>query len=175
MKATVVLPILLFSVLFIIIFILSSKARESKHYDEMQLQIRKTGYKISFIVMVIMVAIIGILYEFVGNEISEWISPGMAMISVMIVGVLVLSIYSIVKDSFFAIHERGNRYMVLCAVLGFANLVGFISRVIEGEFLNDGGLTFKDGGANIILFVFFFTILVAIAVKKISSRKVDVE
>lgn len=170
-----ILPIILFIILFVVIMLITQKARSERHYDEMQLQIRKNGYKLSFIVVMVLTMITGIAYEFAGDVIAALVSPGMIMISIALIGVIVLSIYSIAKDSFFAINEKGIPYMILCGAIAGINIIALISTINDGEFFKDNILTFKEGGANIVMTVFFLVIFVAIAVKKISNRKVEAE
>ena len=167
--------LLIFIAAFVIIFLISRKAGKNEHFDEMQLKVRGDAYKFSFFTVIILLAAVGLCYATGDFNISDYISPDMILFSILYAGLLVFSVYSISKGAFFFVREKGNFYLAACFIVIVTNLPVLISRIVDGELIQNGSLSFNHGGANILNIILFVTMIAVIIIKKAGCKKETTE
>ena len=151
------------------IFVLAKRGRDRKdiHYDEMQLVIRGTGYRIGFFVTVIGLFIVSFLFDY-SDSLSRLVSPTFCMMAVALAGIV--TVYCVFKDAFYSIGQNRKGYIILCILAVISNAVGFSGHVLGGTLFDTGALTFSEGG-TLICAVSFLVILIALAIKEIMDKK----
>lgn len=166
----VVIPVVIVAVIVAVVMYFTSKSsKEKPHYDEMQLVIRGKGYRIGFMVMLIGLFAGGALLEFSGRF-SSVVAPSIVMWAVACVGLAAFFLYCIARDAFYSIGENRKAYMGLCVAVTLCNGIPAVRRIIDGRLIEDGRITFW-GCSDLLLAVLFATLLVALIIKEISSRR----
>lgn len=167
----VIMPIVIVILIVGTIMFLVNKnsTRRDTHYDEMQLKIRATGYKIGFFVTLIGIFIFGFLIEIVPNF-GSIISPSFCMMAVGFVGIVTFAVYCIFKDVFYAIGQNRKGYILICILVIVANGIGAVGHIMDGDLLENGRVTFSACG-GLLCAAGFFVILISLIVKETMDRK----
>ena len=127
------------------------------------------------VTVVVLLAAVGLCYATGGFNISDYISPDMILFSILYAGLLVFSVYSISKGAFFFVREKGNFYLAACFIVIVTNLPVLISRIVDGELIQNGSLSFNHGGANILNIILFVIMIAVIIIKKAGCKKETTE
>ena len=167
----VIIPIVAVMLIVGVIMYLANKGgtRNNSHYDEMQLKIRATGYKIGFFVTLIGLFVFGFLIECVPN-ISKVISPAFCMMSVGLIGIFTFAVYCIFNDAFYSIGQSRKRYMYICVLVIITNGLGAVRHISDGNLIEGGTVTFSNCG-GLVCAIGFLIILISLIVKEAMSRK----
>lgn len=145
----------------------SGKVRKDQHFDEMQLKLRADGYKLGFIVTIIILAIFILI-----TEVFELraISAGFGMFVALMAGVASFTCYCISKEAFFSIGEEGNWYITLISIITVSHGVLAASRIADGTLWENGIITFLHG-SSLVLLLSFLSILFALVIKIIKNKR----
>ena len=147
---------------------LSRKAVKRNHeYDEMQLQIRATGYQIGFYTALILMMVLVLLWEM---NLLTVVTPGFAAFAALIVSVTVFAVYCILHNAFLAVRGNPKSYIGMFSMIVILEAFVSIRYLTKGEMLEDGKLTF-GGGAPAIMCVCFLAILITLIVKTVRNGK----
>ncbi len=167
----VVIPIAAVFILLSVIRFIAKKGstRKGSHFDEMQLIIRATGYKIGFYVTLIGVFIFGYLIE-VEPGFGNVLSPSFCMMAAGLVGIFSFAVYCIFKDAFYSVGQNRKGYMWICVLVIFTNSLGAIKHISNGTFIEDGTVTFSKYG-GLLCAAGFLVILISLIVKEGVSKK----
>ena len=167
----VVLPIILVvAILFLIILIGSRQNHKGgQHYDEMQLKIRASGYRIGFLVTLAGLFFLILLTEVV-DSFSKLISPSFGMEIVGMTGIVVFVVYCIFKDAFYSIGENKKTYMLICVAVIICNGIGSVRFFAEGMPADGSPLSVSNSG-NLIMGISFLIILIALIIKNAQDRR----
>ena len=170
LKATIepILSLVLFAGIIIYIIIESNK-RESTHYDEMQLIIRATGYRIGFFVNLIGLFVMGFLIENIDNF-TKHVSPSFCMMAVEFVGIDAFVVYCIFKDAFYSFGQNIKSYIFLCIVVIVINGYVSVSKILDGTFMEGGKITFSNSG-GLLCAGSFLVILISLIIKEFFCKK----
>ncbi len=165
-----VIPIAVaFFLVCFIIFVVKDSTRKDSHFDEMQLKIRATGYKIGFYVTLIGVFIFGYLFE-VNPGFNKVLSPSFCMMAAGLVGIFSFAVYCIFKDAFYSIGQNRKVYIWICVLVIFTNSLGAIRHISDGTFIEDGIVSFSNCG-GLLCATGFLVILISLIVKERVSKK----
>ena len=153
-------------ILVILTFARSKKSKKEPHYDEMQIRIRATGYKIGFFVTLIGVFLLAFLTE-MSDAFSRAVPPVFGMAAVGFAGIVVFAVYCIFKDAFYSIGQNRKSYVILCAVIVVMNGAGIVPQIRSRSL-------FLADYMNLLCFVCFAVILIALLVKGVIDRREEV-
>jgi hypothetical protein len=171
MTGSSLFDLLILVVVFGAFYIIIKLSKTEAHYDERQLKIRGDAYKFSLFTVMILLVLVGFSYGMDEINISHYIDTEMILFSIAYIGVIVFAVYSIIKDAFFDIQDKGNNYILLIACVLLANIAALISNIQGGYFLKNGILSFENGGAALLNLFCFGLVLIVIAVKKMCYKK----
>ena len=146
---------------------LGRKAFKSKHYDEMQLKIRATGYRIGFFTALALMAVLMLLFEL---DCLGIVSPAFALLAVLMVSITVFAVYCIRHEAFLSVDGQGKRYIALFTLVVLCNGLTSALRLIRGEALENGRLTLSFG-SPLLMTVAFLVILAALLIKTVKAGK----
>ena len=163
----VVWVILMIAVICAIVWFIKKSSKVEKHFDEMQLQLRAKGYAAAYATAVVGMGAFMLLYE--TGQIG-FIDPAVSLMAVLMASVAVFAVYCIRHEAFFSIGDKGNYYMVLCAIVVVLNGLSAVSAIMGGKFLQDGRLSFSGGAANLLTGLTFLAVLIALLVKKLGRE-----
>ena len=153
--------------LMVAVWVLTRKARRSKHYDEMQQKIRADGYRLGFFTTLLMMVVLIFLTEL---GISRYISPAFGLLTVMMVGVTVFALYCIRHEAFLSVGDKGKSYVMVFALVTVCNGAVALMRLLEGELLENGVVTLSSG-AQLLMFAAFLPLLIALLIRQKQSGK----
>lgn len=160
------IALLSFGLIFLVLFLTSGRNARTLHYDEMQLKIRGDAYKFGFYTVVLLLALTGLLYVTDDTNTLKFITTDMQLFLILYVGVTVFVVYSISKNAFFRVLEKGTRYLLLCAFLIASNGISLMQCIQSGRFLKNGILELSNGGVNVLNLICFMMISGAILIQK---------
>lgn len=147
----------------LIVFLIATRDRKKKQstrYDERQESIRGYGYKYAYLTF----GLLSILYIILsaGTEIN--ISPQLVMTTVLLISGLVLAGYTIFHDSYWGTKQKKSVVSIICWIILFiAFLLQSIDKILHGQVVSNGYVTFV-GGLPIVIagfFIVFFIMLIA--------------
>lgn len=166
-----IICILIFSIIYVFLTLLFSikrkKANGNIQYDEMQLFIRAEGYKRSYFILILSICILFAIKEF---NISVPFDDSFGLFAAMMISVTFFAVYAIINDAFFSINDKGIYYTILIAVLVITNGISIMQHISDGSILNNGVITASSGGMNIITFIGFLPIFIALIIKNIKYK-----
>ena len=171
MKNTLV-PILLVAVLCAVIALVSSGARRTKHYDEMQLKIRADGYRLGYTVTLIALFAAIFLGEF--GVLDGVMTQAFADYAALMLGIAVFAVYCIWHEAFFSVSDKSGAYIVLCVLIVLLDGFSAVSRIMDGSVRENGVVTFESGNSTLMTLL-FLAILIALLVKRAQLKREDEE
>ena len=167
----VIMPIVTVILIVGVIMFMANKGSTGKdtHYDEMQLKIRATGYKLGFFVTLIGLYVFGFMIELI-ESFGKVISPSFCMMAAGFIGIVTFAVYCIIMDAFYSIGQNRKGYIFLCVLVILVNGIGTISHIIEGTLIEDGMVTFSNCG-GLLGAAGFLVILISLLIKEVSGKK----
>lgn len=123
-------------ILSLVIFKLANTNHKvNTQYDERQMKIRGKGYMYGFYAMMICEAVMSLL------DISEFtvpVSSSVLHFGVILVGILVLTGYTIWNGAYWGLNNNRRTYGIVLILIGLLNAVPVIRSIREGTFLKAG-------------------------------------
>ena len=137
-----IVGVLVSSAFMIVVILIATKKDGSIKckYDERQELIRGRAYKISFAIMIVCNFIYA-LFDEVYDKLP--VEPGLYMVLVMILCVGTHAWYCIYNGAYIALNDNTNRIIVALSLVGLINIVLGIIGLVNGEWVEDGVLTFN--------------------------------
>ena len=119
-------------VVAVVLILLANNNRKFKtQYDERQLKVRGDAYRYAFYTVLVWEAILFVLSY---GEFTYPIPEHVLHFAGIILGVLVLSGYSIWKDAYWGLNNNRRRYGVILVVAGLLNALPLIGALRGGDF-----------------------------------------
>ena len=146
---------------------LTRKARCNEKFDEMQLKIRAKGFQIGFFTALGLMMVLGFLLE---TDAIPLVTPGLLVLTALLVSVTVFAIYAITHDAFLSIRGDGRSHIALYAVIVLVEIVNVVRHAVMGTMMDGGKLDFGVG-TGMVMGVCFLAILVTLIVKKMKNGK----
>ena len=135
----VAVGILIGLVIAVLLVRFANKNKKYKtEYDERQLRVRGDAYRYAFYTMAVIEVILFILKL---AEVSLPVHDSVLHIASVLIGCIVLCVYSIWKDAYWGINNNRKRYGVVMVVCGLLNLIPVIGAFVEGSMVQDGMIT----------------------------------
>lgn len=157
--------VVVFLALLVAVFVLGKKKRETEQYDERQIMIRGKGYKISFMTVIAMLFLYGgVLYAYT----KDIVAPQFVVMAIAFLGILVFIIYCIFQDAYVQVGQSPKGWVFLVLFIAAINTISAFQSTERG-FDKDGIATAFS--MNVLLVVFFCSILIAMLVKKVIDRR----
>ena len=137
-------------------------------YDERMLKNQLTGYKRGFYTALGLMIAIANLYEC--TSLDKHIAPSLMLIIIFMISVIVSTGYKIKTDAFFGIGQNAMKSIIFLICVTAINLIFGIMNIINGSLFEKGKLTLVSG-ANLVLGICLFIILIEFIAKKASMGK----
>ena len=135
----VAVGILIGLVIAVLLVRFANKNKKYKtEYDERQLRVRGDAYRYAFYTMAVIEVILFILKL---AEVSLPVHDSVLHIASVLIGCIVLCVYSIWKDAYWGINNNRKRYGVVMVVCGLLNLIPVVGAFAEGSMVQDGMIT----------------------------------
>ena len=135
----VAVGILIGLVIAVLLVRFANKNKKYKtEYDERQLRVRGDAYRYAFYTMAVIEVILFILKL---AEVSLPVHDAVLHIASVLIGCIVLCVYSIWKDAYWGINNNRKRYGVVMVVCGLLNLIPVVGAFAEGSMVQDGMIT----------------------------------
>lgn len=149
-------------VIGIILYMLKSNNSRDE-YDERQQLTKGKGYCYGFFTVVAANFIYLCYLEIVENPV---VSPSVATLAIVCIGIVVFEIYCIKNDAFWGIRYKNSLYKCIWiwAFVAVVNLFVGVMNVLEKGLFIDGRIEFESV-ANLIIGITFFVMGVAIMIK----------
>lgn len=139
----------------------------TQQYDEMQLRVRGTGYKIGFLTALVMMGLVALLAE---CGLLGVVTPGLAAMAALMISVTVFAVYCILHDAFVAFRGNPKNHFLIFGMVILVETVNIIRTAIRGEFLVNGVIDFSAGAA-VLTGAAFLAIFITLVVKTLRERK----
>ncbi len=107
-------------------------------YDERQIKVRGDAYRYAFYTVVVIEVILFLLKL---GEVSLPVHDSVLHIGSVLIGCIVLCVYSIWKDAYWGINNNRKRYGIVMLVCGLLNLIPVIGAFANGSMVRDGVVT----------------------------------
>ena len=135
----VAVGILIGLVIAVLLVRFANKNKKYKtEYDERQLRVRGDAYRYAFYTMAVIEVILFILNL---AEVSLPVHDSVLHIACVLIGCIVLCVYSIWKDAYWGINNNRKRYGVVMVACGLLNLIPVVGAFAEGSMVQDGMIT----------------------------------
>lgn len=138
----------------------------SKQYDERQILLRGTGYKLGFCTFLIYNFVYVIL---IGTNFVQWISPAVGISIGIFLAIIVNSTYCIWHDVYFALRDNPIKSMIIFVVLLLSNFLIGIDSLKSGNVFVNGVLTFRS--LNLIVSIMFTDLFIVVLLRYLINRK----
>lgn len=140
---------------------------DDKKFDERQIILRSTGYKYSFLIMVIYFALYGFFDMITG---IQWCETIIGCVIGILISVTFFSVYDIINNSYEATKNKNKYNIVIFSILGISNLlIGLANLFGNNNVIVEGKLTYQS--LNLLLAIMFLIVLIAYIYKNISDKK----
>ena len=146
---------------------LTRKNRQQNEYDEMQLKIRAKGYRIGFFTVLMLLVVLILLLEM---NVFTTVTPAFAAFAVLIAGVTVFAVYCIVHGAFLSFRGNAKNYLAIFAMVVALEGIATVRHLMNGDFLENGKLTFGSG-CSAVMFAGFLVLLITLIVKTVRGGK----
>ena len=153
--------------LLVAAWVLFRKKRCTEQYDERQLRIRARGYQIGFFTALILLFILALLFE--TNSLTV-ITPGLTVLTALLISVTVFAVYCINHDAFLAIRGDGKSQILLYSIIVLVEIANVIRHIAIGELMDDGKVNFTLGSA-VVVGLCFLVMLVTLVIKIKNDKK----
>lgn len=151
-----------------IIFLIVTKRRCKRKYDERQKAIQGVAYKVGFFTMFAYFLING----FICTEIGNWL-PVIEMNFIGIgVGVICYAGYAIFNDAYISLNIKPFNYLMYFSIFAVEGYISFFLNVTKGE-TPELYLTILI--CAILLTVIFVMLIIKVIIDKVSAKKELVE
>ena len=135
----VAVGILIGLVIAVLLVRFANKNKKYKtEYDERQIKVRGDAYRYAFYTVVVYEVILFILKL---AEISLPVYDPVLHIAGVLLGCIVLCVYSIWKDAYWGINNNRKRYGIVMLLCGILNLIPVIGAFADGSMVQDGIVT----------------------------------
>lgn len=161
--------ILAVAVIGVIIGIIAKKAnggKEPAKYDERQEAIRGIVFKKAFYTLVIYNIAYGVFDMATG---IVWCDRFTGVFIGICLALTVFAVCSIMSGAYFRIDEKPTVWVSVIAVVSLINAIISIIRIVNGEFIIDGMLSYNS--VNLIVALMFLAALIAMAVKRARDKR----
>ena len=148
-------------VVAVVLILLANNNRKFKtQYDERQLKVRGDAYRYAFYTVLVWEAILFVLSF---GEFTYPIPEHVLHFAGIILGILVLSGYSIWKDAYWGLNNNRRRYGIILVVAGLLNALPLIGA------LRGGGFPY----VNLLCCVMLLFVGIELLVKHLVDRRSD--
>ncbi len=120
------------------LMILFKKKVLDMHFDERQERARGEAFKYGFFTLVACGMAFGCV-----DIMYHWCDFMAGTTLCVCIGVVVFAVTAICKDAYLGLYEKPAKIMVLFGILGIANLGLGLNRLMEGNIVENGILTFR--------------------------------
>lgn len=161
--------ILAVAVIGVIIGIIAKKAnggKEPAKYDERQEAIRGIVFKKAFYTLVVYNIAYGVFDMATG---IVWCDRFTGVFIGICLALTVFAVCSIMSGAYFRIDEKPTVWVSVIAVVSLINAIISIIRIVNGEFIIDGMLSYNS--VNLIVALMFLAVLIAMAVKRARDKR----
>ena len=135
----VAIGILVGLIIAVLLIRFANKNKKYKtEYDERQIKVRGDAYRYAFYTVVVIEVILFLLKL---AEVSLPVHDSILHIGCVLVGCIVLCMYSIWKDAYWGINNNRKRYGIVMVLCGVLNLIPVIGAFAEGSMVQDGIVT----------------------------------
>ncbi len=157
--------------LLVALIIIASRKDEigKKKYDERQIAAQGMAYKLAFYTMLVYYALLMILF---GAGVSLPVDNALLVFFGIALSAAVFATYAIAKDAYFSLNENSRSMLIMFSLMAVANILLGVLRIVSGEFMEDGVVTFTSAG-NLICGVMLAYILAVIVIKGITDKEED--
>lgn len=135
----VAIGILVGLVIAVLLVRFSNKNNQYKtDYDERQIKVRGDAYRYAFYTVVVIEVILFLLKL---GEVVIPVHDSVLHLASVLIGCIVLCVYSIWKDAYWGINNNRKRYGIVMVVCGVLNLIPVIGAFADGSMVQDGVVT----------------------------------
>lgn len=146
----------------VLLKVTKTDGRMKCRYDERQTEARGKGYKYGFFTFLIGDFLYALLCA---AEFEVPAEPAAVMMILIVLGMVVQIVYCIWKDAYFSLNENRTRVLVAFAVVAGFNLLLGVFRLLEGDVVVNGVLTFNS--MNLLCGILFLIIFFAMLLKRL--------
>lgn len=160
----ILLPFILFVVIFLLIKVLDARGRGEKDYDERQAMVRGRAAHFGYLTTLVILMPALLVY---GGEHTDaaYVLTSLAFFG----GLAVNAVYNIWNGGFFNLHQNPSRYTILCFFIAALNFLTTVLRLAGGqgfwEILTD------RAGTNFLLGILFAVVGVTILARRAADRR----
>lgn len=129
------------------------------NFDERQLLVRGNAYRYAYYTALVLIAAWMIVSEVIT---TLPVTPGLALLIIMMISIDVYAVYSILNDAYFGINYDKRRYFIFFLVVVAMNLFGGVVNILGDEVTAPYGLL---ECANLVVAVSFIPLLVLMGIK----------
>lgn len=145
-----------------------NSGRNAGHYDERQNMVRGTGYKISFITVILLNLFYALVFFGATKDI---VSPQFVMMAIVFIGILVYTIYCIFNDAYVQVGQKMTKWIALIVFVIISNGYCAIRNGRERGFIVNGFAT--GSSLNALIAITFSLVLIAYFVKRVIDKLGD--
>ncbi len=160
--------VIVIGILMLVVYAIHGKNDEPCKFDERQLLVRGTAFKMGFFSLIFYNFIYGMLV--VACDV-DFIDHTTALFVGIFISTCIFACYCIWNDAYVALNRSPKRFMLLFAVLGIINLVAGIAGIIEGKVFHDGMLDYRS--INLFVGAIFVILFITYLLKKVIKDKED--
>ena len=137
-------------------------------YDERQIKVRGDAYRYAFYTVVVFEVILFLLKL---GEVSRPVHDAVIHIAGVLLGCIVLCVYSIWKDAYWGINNNRKRYGIVMLLCGVFNLIPVVAAFADGSMVQDGIVT--GPVINLMVCVMMLLIGAELLLKHILEKRSD--
>lgn len=159
----------------IVIVVINKVSKNSLkgHYDERQELVRGRGYKYAAFTFMGLI----LVYLF-ANELGVFdllpVTHGCAAGFIFFAGVMVYALYCIHNDAYLGIGSSARSYKIVMWIVIACNTFTLITKIIDGEFMENGKIPFTSG-TYLMFVIVFVCIMIALQVRGSRLRKEEAD
>lgn len=162
--------LLVIGVAVAIFFATGQHKRRPGKFDERQTLARLKAFRAAFWTLIGYLALNGVYVSATGRHWGDAIVEPFAGICI---AVTLFAILCIFYDAYFALNERRSYYLWLFGIVAGGNGVLAALNIGDGRMITDGVVNFRV--SNLIVFVMFLILFVALIVKAVVERRAKAE
>ena len=151
---------------FVIGFVMKKKGKKECRYDERQEAIQGRAYKAAFATLAVYVLACGFFDLCTG---IVWCDRIVGAFIGVAAALAVFGVSGILSDAYFRNGEKQGLFAALFALVSLVNIGFGVWKLIDGEFVVDGMLTYHS--INMVVGLMFLPMLIAMLVKRVRDRR----
>ena len=143
------------TLVFLIVLIQKLSGEKTGEYDERQVAARGVAYKYGFFAVIIY----ELFYGTLAAAGIQWVDAAFGALLGIFIGATVFGVTAIAKDAFISQRETPGKTTVTLALILAYNLLAGIHKLLRGEAIVDGMLTFE--AVNLVCAAMFLIVGIA--------------